>query len=177
MKIAFASTGEPPRPFWPPLLAGVLLGLALLLTFWIRGHGLGASGFFTALTAALGSLLAPTASEASRYLAPYLAGNPFAGWITWEVLGLFIGGLAGALASGRFRATVERGRGLAVGPRLGWAFAGGLLVGFGARLARGCTSGLALSGGATLSVAAFLFLLTFFAAGFAAMALIRRNWQ
>lgn len=177
MRIPFATSSGQPRPFWPPLLAGLLLGLALLLTFWIRGHGLGASGFFTALTAALASLLAPTASEASRYLAPYLSSSLFAGWITWEVLGVFIGGLAGALTSGRFRATVERGQGLSVGPRLGWAFAGGVLVGFGARLARGCTSGLALSGGATLSVAAFLFLLTFFAAGFAAMALVRRQWQ
>lgn len=177
MKIAIAAEGARPRPYWPPLLAGIALGLTLLLTFWVRGHGLGASGFFTAATAALGDLVMPAAAEANRYLAPYLKGNPFAGWITWEVLGLFVGGLAGALTSGRFRASVERGQGLTVGRRLGWAFAGGLLVGLGSRLARGCTSGLALSGGATLSVAAFLFLITFFAAGFAVMALIRRNWQ
>jgi len=81
------------------------------------------------------------------------------------------------VVSGRFRLGIERGVGLAAWPRLGWALVGGVLVGFGARLARGCTSGLGLSGGATLSVAAFVFLIFFFAAGFAAMTLVRRNWQ
>ena len=74
-----------------------------------------------------------------------------AGWITWEVLGLVLGGLIGSLTSGRFRAQIERGPQIGVGRRLAAAFGGGLLVGAGARLARGCTSGLGLSGGATLS--------------------------
>lgn len=166
-----------PRDFWPPLAAGVALGLVLLLTFAVTGHGLGASGFFTRATAALAGLVAPVEAAANSYLGPYLKGNPLAGWISWEVVGLIAGALVGSLASGRFRLTVEAGKGTATGSRLAWAFAGGLLVGFGARLARGCTSGLGLSGGATLSVAAFLFLAAFFAAGFAAMALVRRNWQ
>ena len=46
------------RPYWPPLIAGIALGLALLLTFLITGHGLGASGFFTRLTAWLGGEVA-----------------------------------------------------------------------------------------------------------------------
>ena len=165
------------RPYWPPLVAGVVLGLALLATFWITGHGLGASGFFTRLAAAVGLAVAPAASEANSYLGPYLRGNPLAGWISWEVLGVLLGALAGSLTSGRFRPMVERGKSLGSGRRLAWAFGGGLLVGFGARLARGCTSGLGLSGGASLSVAAFVFLIAFFLAGFAAMALVRRNWQ
>jgi hypothetical protein len=56
------------------------------------------------------------------------------------------------------------------------AFAGGLLSGFGARMARGCTSGLALSGGATLSAGAFVFMLSVFAAAFAGAYLLRRIW-
>ena len=40
-----------PRPFWQPHLAGALLGLGLLMTFVLTGHGLGASGFTTALAA------------------------------------------------------------------------------------------------------------------------------
>ncbi|MCO5126333.1 MAG: YeeE/YedE family protein [Rhodobacteraceae bacterium] len=39
-------------------------------------------------------------------------------------------------------------------------------MGFGSRLARGCTSGLGLSGGATLAVSGFVFLAGFFLAGF-----------
>lgn len=166
-----------PRPFWPPLVAGLVLGLTLLAAFWITGHGLGASGFFTRLTVALGDLLVPATTESSRYLAPYLASNLLDAWISWEFIGLLLGAFAGSITSGRFRMTVERGSRLTKGRRLAWAFGGGLLVGLGSRLARGCTSGLGLSGGATLAVAAFVFLIAFFAAGFATMALARRLWQ
>ncbi len=167
----------PTRPFWPPLAAGVALGLALVLAFVATGHGLGASGFFTRLAAGLAGLVAPAAAEANAYLGPYLRGNPLDGWISWEIVGVMVGALAGSLASGRFRLGVERGAGLGTPPRLGLAFLGGILTGFGSRLARGCTSGLGLSGGATLSVAAFVFLIAFFAAGFATMILMRRAWR
>ena len=40
-------------PYWAPFVAGVALGLTLLLTFYLTGHGLGASGAYTAATAAL----------------------------------------------------------------------------------------------------------------------------
>lgn len=161
-----------PRNYWHPLAAGATLGLALLLTFLITGHGLGASGFFTALTAATSHLLAPAWTATNAYLKPYLgiAGGPLSGWITWEVIGLAAGALAGSLAAGRFRFAVDRtfdAPAGGVGMRLLRAFAGGALVGFGARLSRGCTSGLGLSGSATLAVAGFLFLIGFFAAGFA----------
>ena len=45
------------------------------------------------------------------------------------------------------------------------ALIGGILAGFGARVAAGCTSGLGLSGAAVLSLAGFTFLGTFFAVG------------
>ena len=45
------------------------------------------------------------------------------------------------------------------------ALTGGLMAGFGARVAAGCTSGLGLSGAATLSIAAFVFLGVFFVVG------------
>ena len=60
--------------------------------------------------------------------------------------------------------------------RLGYAFVGGAVMGFGTRLARGCTSGLALSGGALLSAGAWVFMLAIFAAGYAVAPLVRRQW-
>jgi len=165
------------RNFWAPVPAGILLGLVLLLTFVITGHGLGASGFFTRLAAAVTGWAAPEFAAANSYLAPYLRGATLDSWITWEAVGLAAGALAGSLWNGRFRVMIERGAGTPVGTRLAFAFVGGLLVGFGSRLARGCTSGLGLSGGATLSVAAFVFLIAFFAAGFAAMVFMKRYWQ
>jgi len=170
---------RPPRPFWHPLTAGLLLGLALLATFLITGHGLGASGFFTRLTTAIANGLAPVWTAANAYLGPSVQGgaSPLPAWITWEAVGVVIGALAGSLSSGRFRAMIEGGRATPAGTRLAWAFAGGILVGFGGRLARGCTSGLGLSGGATLAVAGFVFLIFFFAAGFAVSYAARRAWR
>ena len=167
------------QPFWHPLVAGIALGGVLLLTFLLSGHGLGASGFVTRLAAGVSGVLAPAWSAANAYFGPYF-GEGVAllnSWIGWEALGVLIGALAGSMVSGRFRAMIERGAGKAATSRLAYAFAGGVLVGFGARLARGCTSGLGLSGSATLAVAGFVFLLAFFAAGFAASYLMRGRWQ
>ncbi len=49
-------------------------------------------------------------------------------------------------------------------------------MGIGAALARGCTSGLALSGGAMLSLGAWTFMVALFLAGFLAAPLVRRLW-
>jgi uncharacterized membrane protein YedE/YeeE len=50
-------------------------------------------------------------------------------------------------------------------------------MGFAAKLARGCTSGQALTGGALLSVGSWIFIGTCFAAAYAAAPLARRLWQ
>jgi uncharacterized protein len=166
------------RPFWPPLAAGVALGLALFLTFLLTGHGLGASGFFTRLTAWLGGELARPAVEANSYLGPYLKGgaNPLASWITWEIVGVMLGALLAAATSGRFRLRLDGAPKLGGSGRIALAIGGGVLTGFGARLARGCTSGIGLSGGAPLAVAAFLFLIGFFIVGIVVSFFVRRAW-
>lgn len=93
------------KPFWPPMAAGIALGLALLFTFLITGHGLGASGAATDVVAGTGLAVAPAATQANLYLASKVAdGNPIGSWMTWEVLGLFIGALVAAFMAGRFHA-------------------------------------------------------------------------
>ncbi len=166
-----------PRPFWPPFAAGVALGLVLLFSFIITGHGLGASGFFARLAAWLSSLLAADWAQQNSYLAPYLRGNPLGAWISWEIVGVILGGFLGAAAAGRFRLGIEHGPRISSGSRLGFALLGGVLTGFGARLAQGCTSGIGLSGSAALAVAGFVFLAGFFLAGFITSAFTRRLWQ
>lgn len=167
-----------PAPYWRPLWAGIALGLALWLTFMITGHGLGASGFFVRLTAWFGDWLAPAATGANTYLGGLLDnGRPLSAWISWEVVGVLIGASVSALANGRFRLTVEGGRSISIGSRLLLALFGGVLTGFGARLAQGCTSGLGLSGGAALAVGGFVFLIGFFIAGFLVSYFARRAWQ
>jgi uncharacterized membrane protein YedE/YeeE len=154
------------KPFWHPLLAGVLLGLVLLLTFAVSGHGLGASGAATHAVAGAGLAVVPEATRANGYLGPMVAeGSPMGSWITWEVLGIAIGALAAAFMAGRFRVQLDGGKSLGTPQRLTRALLGGLMAGFGARVSAGCTSGLGLSGAATLGIAAFVFLGLFFVTG------------
>ncbi|MFP4296132.1 MAG: YeeE/YedE thiosulfate transporter family protein [Halothiobacillaceae bacterium] len=166
------------RPLWSPLLAGVLLGLVLLMVFALTGHGLGATGLFTRLTAWIGQSVAPELTAATGYLGGMVAdgANPLDSWITWQVIGVAIGALAAATAAGRFRVQVDGSRRIGLSPRLALALLGGVIAGFGSRLAAGCTSGLGLSGSATLAVAGFLFLIAFFTVGLALGYLMRRAW-
>jgi hypothetical protein len=167
-----------PGAFWPPLAAGVGLGLALMGMFLFTGHGLGASGFFVRVAAWLSDMANPGWANANAYFMSYLGkGHPLNEWISWEIAGVAIGALVASLTARRFRFKIERGPRIGVSARLGLALAGGMLTGFGAPLARGCTSGLGLSGGATLAVAAFVFLIAFFTAGLLVSRLTWRLWQ
>lgn len=168
-----------PRPLWNSHFAGVMLGLALLLTFVLTGHGLGASGFTTALSANVSNAVAPAATASNPYFGSMFEGgsNPLNSWITWQVIGVAIGALVAAFLSGRFRVQIDGPPRLGVGNRLLLAVAGGMLAGFGARVASGCTSGLGLSGAATLATAGFVFLMGFFGAGLVAGFTLKRFWR
>jgi len=145
-----------PRPYSDATVAGIALGLVLLASFIIAGRGIGASGAFAATAGPVAAAIAPGTIESQSALADRLPGtfNPWNDWIVLQLLGVIIGALISARLAGRWRsATNDRSRG-----RMSRAVAGGALMGLGARLAYGCTSGLALSGGAMLSTGAWLFI-------------------
>jgi uncharacterized membrane protein YedE/YeeE len=169
-----------PQPYWNPYLAGVGLGLVLLSSFVVMGRGLGAVGAFNTTVAWLGSCVAPGAVEAHDFLGPYLgdgSAHPLRAWIVLEVLGLAAGALLSGLLAGRVALTIERGPRASVPLRLGLAFVGGALMGVGADLARGCTSGQALTGGALLNLGSWIFMMCVFAGAYAAAGLVRRQWR
>ena len=165
------------RPLWPPFVAGVVLGLVVLLTFILVGNGMGSSGAFARFATEIGLQVAPEAIRENGYLGGMAQGNPLASWIVLAVVGIFIGAILAAVSSGRFRLKVDRGSGrIGVTPRLLLALGGGLLAGFGSRLAAGCTSGVGLSNTAMLGVAGFVFLVAFFVVGILVSLLMRRVW-
>ncbi len=167
------------RPYWPPYMAGAALGLTLLLTYYLTGHGLGASGAYTAATAALIETVAPGSGQNNSYLGNYFTPghSPLFSWIVFEVLGVVVGGFVGAVTAGRLKGQIECGPSIGRGSRVGLAFLGGLFMGFASRLARGCTSGQALSGGAVMALGSWAFMLALFAGGFLAAPFVRREWQ
>jgi uncharacterized protein len=167
-----------PRPYSDPYLAGVGLGLVLLAAFVIMGRGLGASGAFTTTAAGVTRAVAPARAAGSPLLSRYLEGNgPWRDWLLFELAGVVIGGFLSAFFAGRLRAEIERGPRITPRARLAFAFAGGSAMGLGAVLARGCTSGLALTGGALLGVGSWVFIAAAFAAAYLASPLLKRAWK
>lgn len=165
-----------PAAYMNPLLAGILLGIVLLATFVITGHGLGATGFTTRLTAWIGLHVAPVATNANDYLGGMVEeGKPLEAWITWQVIGVALGALISAFLAKRIYFQLDGRKYLGGAKRPLTALLGGILAGFGARVAAGCTSGLGLSGAAVLSLAGFTFLGTFFAVGLLASRLLKEE--
>lgn len=162
-----------------PYLAGFLLGLVLLSAIFISGRGLGASGAVKSAVIATVEAVAPSHALQAGFYKEYSAehaGNPLKQWLVFEVLGVLIGGFLSGLVSGRLAWVTEKGPRINDGTRLGFALAGGALFGIGAQLARGCTSGAALSGMAVLSTAGFVTMISIFGTGYLAAFFFRRLW-
>ena len=166
------------KKYWNPYLAGIGLGLTLLLAFVLMGRGLGASGAVMRFTAWFMSLISAEHVNANTYLAKYAGEgiNPFRNWLVFEVIGVIIGGFVSAWLAGRLKVMTGRGPNISDKGRWVLAIFGGALMGFGARLAYGCTSGQALTGGATLSLGSWAFMFSVFAGGYAMAYFVRKQW-
>jgi len=166
------------RPYWSPYVAGSGIGLTLLGTYLIMGHGLGASGAFTQAAASFLRVLAPEHVQRSEYLSPFVEDGSFwTSWIVIEVLGVMAGAFLSAWAAGRLQWQVGKGPSLGRGSRIALAFLGGILTGAGSRFAQGCTSGQILSGGSVFALGSWVFALAFFAGGFGAAWFVGRAWR
>jgi len=166
-----------PAPYWNPYLVGILLGLVLLASYLVAGRGLGATGAFSSVAAWIANAISPEHAQATAVHARYLAGGPpSTNWLVYLLIGAFIGAAASGWSAGRFAIRVERGPRLGDGERLALAFAGGLVAAIGARIARGCTSGQALTGASVLNVGSLVFMVSVFAAGYAVAWLLRKEW-
>lgn len=167
------------KPYLNPYLGGTLLGLVLFLAFFVTGNGLGASGAINHLVVGVADAVAPAHVERVAYMAEVGGGtkNAFDDPGVFMLLGTFLGGMASGLINRRFK--LETRKGPQVGTKRRWlyAFLGGAIMGYGARLARGCTSGQALSGGAVLSAGSFAFMFAVFGGGYALAYFVRRLWN
>lgn len=167
------------RRIWDPYLAGTVLGLVMFAAFALTGHGLGASGGVARLVTAAQDQLAPVHTALNPELANAVGGEggAFDHWLVWMIAGVLLGGLVSGALAGRVKPATQRGPHISPQLRITLALFGGLLAGFGARLARGCTSGQALSGGAVLSAGSFAFMLAVFAGAYLLAYAVRRIWN
>ncbi|MBN2588866.1 MAG: YeeE/YedE family protein [Sedimentisphaerales bacterium] len=164
------------KKYMNPYLAGIGLGLTLLVSFLVLGAGLGASSGLARIAACIGLCVAKTHTLSSEYFGKW-GQHPMQYYLVFMLVGTFIGGLCSALLANRTKLQIERGKQSSVGLRIVFAFIGGILVGFASRLAQGCTSGQALSGTALLLTGSFVFLICIFVGGYATAKLFRRQWN
>jgi uncharacterized protein len=134
----------------PWFVGGPVLGLCVVAMRWLLNERLGATGAWSDLVE----------KASRRSLALDTRG--------WLLVGLVVGGLGFALAGGgpSFRGYgwltetfTGAGSGVLIAAIL---LLSGVLIGFGAKTARGCTSGNGLSGNAMLSPASLVATATFF---------------
>lgn len=158
------------RTFWPPLVGGAVLGVLIMLSFLIAARPLGASRAYISCAAIIENLFSPEHVSSTLYFARY---GPEFEWTIMVVLGITAGAFVSSRLSGGFHVTffphAWRERfGERRGLKFAFALIGGILLGFGSRLAGGCTSGQALSGTLQLSVSGLVFFAMFFIGGAAA---------
>jgi len=128
------------RDGWNPYLAGALSGLVSVLSVWIAGQYLGASTTFVRTAGLLEQLFAPERVAGMEY---FIKTVPKIDWQWMFVVGIFIGALIAALTSKSFRwqglpdMWQERFGSSSKGLRALFAFGGGTIAMFGARLADG----------------------------------------
>lgn len=161
-----------------PYLGGFLLGLLLLVTFFITGRGLGASGAAKTTVVAAVDVVSPEHVAKSEYYSKFISDdrNIMDTWLSFEVLGILAGAFLSGALSGRLGFKTEHSPKITSKKRLWAAAIGGILFGFGSQLGRGCTSGAALSGMATLATAGFVTMLAIFGTGYLAAYFFRKLW-
>jgi hypothetical protein len=167
-----------PRPYIDPYLAGALLGVVLFLSFFVTGGGLGASAALSRVQTGILDWFAAGHVDRVAYFAELAGGtrNPWLHYSVYMLAGTIVGGFVSGLWNRRVKLETRKGPRIPTALRWALAFAGGVIMAYGARFARGCTSGQALSGGAVLSVGSWAFMFSIFASGYAVAWFARRLW-
>jgi uncharacterized membrane protein YedE/YeeE len=164
LSVQLILTGEPPI-HWA--VAGAGIGVITLILLWTTNHRLGISSGFEDVC----SLVLKV---------PYLRRGEVLRGRTWRLpflAGLVLGGVVSALWAGGWKPVWSLGVfdqtfGWGHAGKLALMFVGGLFIGFGTRLAGGCTSGHGIFGMSNFEKASLRSTVSFMVAGMVTTALI-----
>lgn len=156
-----------PGPAWSPYLVGAGIGILSWLTFYVSDKPIGASSFYATVAGFIGKAVAPRRTESLEY---FKSNPPKLNWEFVFVLAAIGGAAVAALTGGGFvnewvPAMWSARFGDSTVLRAAFAFGGGALMAFGARMAGGCTSGHGISGTLQLNVASWIAVICFFIGG------------
>lgn len=161
---------------WSPYVVGIGIGILSWLTFLISKRPIACSTTFAKLSGMIERLFRGDQVEQKPY---YQKVRLVVGWQMMLVLGVVIGSFLSALLSGDLRwqwvpPLWAAAFGSAPLLRVGVALLGGVIIGFGARWAGGCTSGHGISGTLQLAVSSWISAVCFFIGGILTAHLIFR---
>ncbi|MBI5099741.1 MAG: YeeE/YedE family protein [Nitrospirae bacterium] len=152
---------------WNPYLAGALTGVLIILSAGIAKQYFGASTCFVRMAGFIEQIFSAEHVVSSEYFNRVV---PYVDWQVMMVLGILIGAFISSMTDGSFQIKAvpdmwaER-----FGPsplkRGMFAFIGGIILMFGARLAGGCPSGYGLGAMVQLAVSGLIVVGCFFAGG------------
>ena len=150
-------------------VAGASIAAITLVLLWVSNHRLGIStGFEDVCSLVLDApyFRRPAVLDARGWRLPFLGG-------------LVLGGVVSAVLGGGWAPTWELGmfdERIGWGPagKVAWMFVGGLFIGFGTRMAGGCTSGHGIFGLSNLELPSLVSTVSFMAAGLITTNLIYR---
>ncbi|NOR86357.1 MAG: YeeE/YedE family protein [Bacteroidales bacterium] len=164
--------------YWNPYFGGFMMGLIILFSFYITGRGVGASGAIKSTVVATVHTIASDHAENSAYYSQFLKGekSPLNSWLVFQVLGLIAGAFFSGAVNNRLKLRIQHAPQITTKTRLIFVLLGGLLFGMGSQLARGCTSGGALSGFASYSTGGFIIMISIFASAYLFAYFFRKLW-
>lgn len=156
---------------WSGWVGGLAVGAYALLQWLVSGNALGVSTGF-------GNVCSLISNASFFHEGEYETAN---NWRLWFIIGIPLGGLLGALTSpGEIVASFSMGQMYdSVLPQALWAkglvlIMGGVMIGYGSRMAGGCTSGHAIAGMSMLNPPSLLASAGFFAGGMIMVQLLFR---
>lgn len=159
---------------WSPYAVGIGIGILSWFTFYISGKPIGCSTTFSRAAGMIEKLFRGARVDKMPY---YQEFRPVVEWQFMLVVGIVIGAFISSLLSGDFQwqwipAQWAAAFGADRLTRLVVALIGGILLGFGARWADGCTSGHGISGTMQLAISSWVSAICFFVGGIIMAALL-----
>ncbi len=149
------------KSIWSPYAVGSMIG-GLLAALFAVGQRFGTSTGIAKVSA-----LFSLSDQEAPHFREVLKDHYIFDWTLVFVVGIFLGSWVASRLSGKQETPRDTIWQANFGPskikRAVFALIGGALLMFGARMADGCTSGHAITGGAQFSIASFVFMIAMFA--------------
>ncbi|WP_040226753.1 selenium metabolism membrane protein YedE/FdhT [Bhargavaea cecembensis] len=139
--------------YWNPYTALIAAGVLSALYFGLTGTVWAVTGEFTRLGGHILNFFGVDTSDWAYFGLVHMQGSSFSrsdGWIVW---GMFIGALITVLLSNSFKIRVPKQK-----RRLFQGLIGGIIAGFGARLAMGCNLAAFFTGVPQFSIHSWIFI-------------------